>query len=134
MFGANQEVYTTLHALDASAPEIKLVLKAQGTGACELLSAWYRPSRGSVRIETCHNTTIWTQHGTDLPVTFVAGDRFGARAKADGTVEVSKNGTLVGSRTVAASWPYRANGGRIGGWLNGTAGTILDDVGGGSLS
>jgi hypothetical protein len=37
----------------------------------------------------------WTQRGEDLPVTFADGDVFRARALADGTVEVHRNGVLL---------------------------------------
>jgi hypothetical protein len=132
-FGPDQEVYATLSAVDAGADEIDLILKAQGTGECNLLEAWYQPSRGTVRVSTCHNYGQWVQHGADIPVTFEAGDRFGARARADGTVEIYRNDTLIGSVRVAESWPYRANGGRIGVWLMDAPAAILDDVGGGAL-
>lgn len=73
----------------------------------------------------------WVQRSGDIPVTFQAGDVFGARAKADGVVEVYRNGTLIGTGNVSA-WTYNANGGRIGLWLSG-ANMTLDDFGGGIL-
>ena len=72
------------------------------------------------------------QHGADIPVTFVDGDRLGARAYADGTVEVFRNDQLLATRDVS-SWPYYADGGYIGLWFIGAEDAILDDFGGGTL-
>jgi hypothetical protein len=66
-----------------------------------------------------------------MPVTIAAGDQLGARARADGAVDVYKNGALVGTATVASAWPYRANGGRIGLWTINANATIFDTMGGG---
>jgi hypothetical protein len=73
------------------------------------------------------------QHGADIPVTFNNGDTLGARAKADGTVEVYKNGDLLGTRDVS-SWPYYSMGGYIGLWFIEATGAVLDDFGGGTIT
>jgi hypothetical protein len=130
-FGSDQEVYVTLTEINTNAEEINLLLKGQGTGECGILEVLYKPSAGIVQIWTCHGPG-WIQHGSDMSVTFQAGDRFGARAKTDGTVEVYKNGTLAGTVTVSNSWPYRANGGRIGVWVFNGPNVVLDDFGGGT--
>jgi hypothetical protein len=133
-FGANQEVYAKLSSLPSSAVEIDLVLKEADRGdGRNLLLVSYQKQSGVVQVWTTHNWGAWIQHGTNLPVTFQAGDRFGARAKADGTVEIYKNSTLVGTRTVAATWPHRSSGGRIGVWLIDAGGVKYDDFGGGTL-
>ncbi len=132
-FGPAQEVFATISSLDATASEVDLLLKAQDTTPCNLLEVWYQPSRGTVQVWTCHNWGTWTQQGADIPVSFAPGDQFGARAAADGTVTVYKNGTAVGTVTMTNSWPYVANGGRVGVWLLDAPGTVLDDVGGGTL-
>ena len=75
----------------------------------------------------------WVLHGDYIPVTFNDGDQFGARAKADGDVEVYKNGVLLGVRNVS-SWEYYAGGGRIGIWFVDVTGALLDDFGGGTLA
>jgi hypothetical protein len=130
-FGPDQEVYVTLSEINANAEEINLLLKGQGTGECNVLEILYKPSAGIVQIWTCHGPG-WIQHGSDLSVAFQAGDQFGARAKADGTVEVYKNGALVSTVAVSNSWPYRANGGRIGVWVFNGPNVVLDDFGGGT--
>ena len=67
-------------------------------------------------------------------VTFVSGDRFGARAKANGMVEVYRNGTLLATRDVTG-WPYYANGGYVGLWFIGVNNcTVVDDFGGGTTT
>jgi hypothetical protein len=62
-------------------------------------------------------------------VTFVNGDQFGARARANGTVEVYRNGVLLGTRDVTG-WPYYANGGYLGLWFIYAEDAVLDDFGG----
>ena len=74
----------------------------------------------------------WIQHGADIPVTFIDGDIFGARALADGTVEVYRNEELLASRDIT-SWSHYADGGYIGLWFIGAENTILDDFGGGAV-
>ena len=56
--------------------------------------------------------TLWVQRGTDLPVTFVNGNQFGARAKSNGTIEIYRNGILIDSHA-ASGWTYSANSGYI---------------------
>ncbi len=73
------------------------------------------------------------QHGADIPVTFVDGDQFGARAPADGTVEVYRNGELLATRDITA-WSHYADGGYIGLWFIGAEDAVLDDFGGGTIS
>jgi hypothetical protein len=75
----------------------------------------------------------WVQHGADIPVTFAEGDQFGARAYADGTVEVYKNGTLLATRDIT-SWSYYDQGGYIGLWFIDAQNVQLDDFGGGTIS
>jgi len=108
------------------------MLKMQGSdwtdGVVEIL---YNPVGSKVQVYTYTAAQDWVQRGADISVTFAVGDVFGARAKADGTVEVYKNGALVGSRSITA-WPYYANGGKIGLWMYNAGGTIIDDFGGGN--
>ena len=75
----------------------------------------------------------WTPYGDDIPVTFNNGDQFGARAKANGDVEVYKNGTWLATRSVT-DWPYYAEGGYIGLWFINATEAVLDDFGGGTES
>jgi hypothetical protein len=133
-FGADQEAYVTFTHIDPYATEHDLLLKAQsnstwGDGVLEVL---YDLAGERVQVWTYEWPAEWVQHGEDIPATFADGDTFGARALADGTVEVYKNGTLLGTRDITA-WSYYADGGYIGLWFIGAQDAILDDFGGGTL-
>jgi hypothetical protein len=60
------------------------------------------------------------------------GDRLGARAYANGAVEVYINGTLFATYNVGA-WRYAASSGYIGILTLDAPGAVLDDFGGGSV-
>jgi hypothetical protein len=133
-FGANQEVYATLTAIDAQASEINLVLKHADRGdGWNMLVAWYQPQRGTVQIWSVHSWGTWIQHGLDIPINLAAGDRFGAHARSDGTIEISKNGVVVGNATISTAWPHIGDGGQIGIWLIDAPTTVVDDFGGGTI-
>jgi len=124
----------TLTNIDPDADEIDLLLKVQGNGWQDgCIEVWYQPRRGTVKVMTyTPGRRGWVQQGADLPVTFQNGDVLGAKARADGSVEVYKNGALVGSRD-ARSWAFTGRGGKVGLWtINGT-GVLLDDFAGGNL-
>ena len=135
LFGADQEAYVTFTDIDSTASEQDLLLKAQsnttwGDGVIEVL---YDPTGQTVQVWTYEWPDGWVQHGADIPITFVDGDIFGARALANGTVEVYKNGTLLATRDITA-WPHYADGGYIGLWFIGAEDAVLDDFGGGTIS
>jgi hypothetical protein len=133
-YGSDQEAYVTFTTIDGNAEEINLILKAQGSlWDAGILEAYYNPSNHTASVWTYESSQGWVKHGGDISVTFSNGDEFGARAYADGTVEVYKNGSLVGTRDVS-SWSDHANGGRIGLWMVNANDMVLDDFGGGELS
>jgi hypothetical protein len=131
-FGTDQEVFVTLAAIDPAGSEIDLVLKSQSktTWTSGLIEVLYNPVDQVVQVWTFSNAQGWVQRGADIPVTFVTGDQFGARATAGGQVQVYRNGAVIGSRDVSA-WTYSANGGYIGLWVESAPNTLLDDFGGG---
>ena len=132
-FGAAQEAYVTLVTIDPGAAEIGLVLKAQsstGVGA-GLIDVLYDPGAQRVQVWTYDAAGGWVQRGADIPVAFANGDQFGARAGADGTVEVFRNGTSLGVRTLSG-WPYAAGGGTIGLFNLSAGNAVLDNFGGGN--
>lgn len=131
-FGINQEVYVTLPSFNTNAAEIDLLLKAQGTGQCDVLEVWYTPSTHTVQVVTCENDQ-WDQHGHTISLTLAQGDRFGARVFADGTVNIYQNNMLVDSVQVSSTWSYRASAGRVGMWMIDATGGVLEDFGGGTL-
>ena len=133
-FGADQEVYVTFANVKTTATEQDLILKSQSntTWGGGMIEVWYDAPGHRVQVWTWEWLAGWVQHGADIPVTFVNGDTFGARALANGSVEVYKNGELLGVRDVT-SWSYYDQGGYIGLWFVGANGARLDDFGGGTL-
>ena len=134
-FGADQEAYVTFTDIDATASEQDLLLKSQskttwGDGVIEVL---YDPMGYTAQVWTYEWPAGWVQHGADIPVTFVNGDTFGARALANGIVEVYKNGTLLATRDIT-TWSHYSDGGYIGLWFIGAEDAVLDDFGGGTIS
>ncbi len=134
-FGSDQEVYLTLTSIDPNGTEIGLILKSQSATDFNagLIDVLYDPVGKRVQVWTFQVPQGWIQRGANLPVTFVNGDRFGARALATGEVEVYRNGILVGERSVSA-WPHSGAGGYIGLFMLSASNTIGDDFGGGSVS
>jgi predicted outer membrane repeat protein len=134
-FGADQEAYVTFSQVDPDGPEQSLFLKSQssdsyGSGAIEIL---YDAGADIVQVWTFHPTNGWAQHGANIPVLFANGDQFGARALADGTVEVYKNGTWLATRSIT-TWSLYGNSGYIGLWIGNSSDALLDDFGGGTAS
>lgn len=133
-FAANQEAYVTLLSIGANSSEIGLILKGQsgsgyGTG---LIDVVYDPSSQRVQVWTYATSSGWRLQGTSIPVTFANNDQFGARATVDGNVEIFKNGSSIGVRSVS-NWPYAANGGYIGLFNLNASNAVLDNFGGGTV-
>lgn len=133
-FGADQEAYVTFAKISATTKEQSLLLKAQSnrTWGNGVLEVQYNPGLNTVQVFTWEWPKGWVKYGDDIPVTFMDGDTFGARARPDGIVEIYRNGELLGTRDVS-SWQYYSKGGYIGLWVLGTRNTILDDFGGGTV-
>jgi len=132
--GVNQEAFITLSTIDSSASEQGIILKSQSlnAGGQAFIEILYSPSGHYVQVWTYYFGS-WTQHGANISVTFVNGDQLGARASANGDVEVYRNTSLLATRNVSA-WPYSANAGYIGIFNMGASSAILDDFGGGTMS
>ncbi|MBK9926601.1 MAG: bifunctional metallophosphatase/5'-nucleotidase [Anaerolineales bacterium] len=131
---ADQEVFVTLKDINENSPEQILLLKSQnnriwGKGVIEAL---YNAKNHVVQVWTWEWPQGWVKYGDDIPVTFVDGDVFRARAYGNGIVEVYRNSDLLGSRDIT-SWSYYDKGGYVGLWFIGAQGTILDDFGGGTI-
>jgi glucose/arabinose dehydrogenase len=132
-FGPDQEAYVTLAQITANAPEHDLMLKLQGASySAAHLEVRYDVPRGGVYCATWTPGSGWTDLGARIPVVFAAGDRLGARAFRNGTLQVFRNGALIGTRDFA-SWPYAAQGGWMGLTLDGCYSSRLDDFGGGDI-
>ncbi|MDI6693903.1 MAG: SdrD B-like domain-containing protein [Anaerolineales bacterium] len=144
-YGANQEAYFTLNNLIPGA-EHGLMLKLNGSNPdatrASLIYVAYDPSGGNVLVQTKASTQGWVTHAV-FPATLNPGDRFGARAQSDGTVNVYINGALVGSVNLLSGpipWPnsYVTGGGKIGvrfagTGISSTTPAIFDDFGGGTM-
>ena len=120
-------------SLTAAAPEHDLLLKSQGPSwSAGVIQVTYSASQSLVVVSTYAPGAGWTRRGGPWHVTFAPGDRFGARALADGRVQAFRNGVLLGEAS-AAAWPFFANGGRIGVVLSGAVRTRITRFGGGTL-
>jgi hypothetical protein len=130
IFSANQEAFITFSTLASGGVEYILMLKMQGqfwyNGHIEVN---YEPGSAAARVSTYAPTGGWVTRGS-VPVTFASGDRYGARALANGNVTVYKNGTAVGTVSVSG-WSFAANGGRIGMSFTTATASAFDDFGGG---
>ena len=133
--GIDQEAYVTLSTIDPNGEEIALVLKAQNNNNVSpgQIQVVYDPAGQTIQVWTYSTSTDWETQGSSIPAPLGNGDQFGARASANGDVEIYKNGSLLGVRSVAA-WPYHAMGGYIGLFFLNASNTILDNFGGGTLS
>jgi len=133
-FGATQEEYITFAAVNSAAPEQNLMLKVQGTTwSSGHIEVAYNAPQTRVTVNTYAPGQGWVGRGTISGVTFAAGDRFGARTNATGTVDVYKNTTKIGTIS-AGNWPFVANGGRLGLTLSNSSGSRFDDFGGGTVT
>lgn len=133
-FGPNQEAYFTFSSVNTTSVDQDLILKSQYVygWAYGLIDVQYEAAANRVVVWTYDHNQSWVQYGADIPVTFVNGDRFGARALANGTLEVYRNGALIATRDISA-WPDNANGGYIGLWFGNAKDALIDDFGGGTI-
>lgn len=133
-FGPNQECFVTIKTITgATAPERDLVLKAQTlSSSTSHIEVRYDDNQKQVDVGTYDPVNGWLSQGAPIPVTYVAGDRLGARAYANGLLEVYRNATKVGSRNLVG-WPFVDQGGYIGLTLDMSNRGTLDDFGGGDV-
>jgi len=137
-FGVNQEAFITLQTIDQRSPTQGLLLKAQAGDQTDagVIIVVYDAGANAVRVSTLNaNRPIWTNYG-NTPAVFANGDQLGARALADGTVEVYQNGTLIATVTLNADDQafFNDKGGRIGLWTLAAPNAVLDDFGGGDTT
>jgi hypothetical protein len=101
------------------------------------ISVVYDAKAKVVRVSTLRleRNGAWTLYASQ-PVTFASGDVLGAQAKADGTVLIYKNGTLVATVTLNAADQafFNAKGGKIGIWTAAASNAVVDDFGGGTVA
>jgi hypothetical protein len=133
-FGAHQEAFVTLSAIDLASAEIDLLLKAQSAENYNsgVLLVWYHPSAQQVQAWTYSSVQGWQARGNPISVTFVAGDQFGARVDQTGFVTIFRNGLAIGTAN-ASAWTYATSSGAIGLWYASAANSLLDSFGGGTI-
>ncbi|MBI5304495.1 MAG: IPT/TIG domain-containing protein [Chloroflexi bacterium] len=150
-FGANQEAFFTFRRTSPTATRQGVLLKvdnlaANGSGPgpnTRFIEVSYRANTNSVTIDTLAPAPQGrVQRAAINRVNLDDGDQLGARAYSDGTVNVYKNGILLGSTNIATganAWAlaYVAGGGQIGLWFQGPLAppndARLDRFGGGTL-
>jgi PKD repeat protein len=136
VLGATQEAFVKLTTLTSGAIRQGLLLKVQGTTvASGAIEVRYDASgkQKKIVVATCDPGGAWTNRGSAISVSLSRGDVLGARAKANGDVEVYRNGAKIGTVSVAA-WAYATQGGRIGITLEKASSTKLDNFGGGTIA
>jgi hypothetical protein len=134
-FEPDQEAFFTMTTIDLGGSEQDLLLKSQSrtTWVNGVIEVLYDSANKVVQVWTYSSAQGWVQRGANILAVMVNGDQLGARAKANGIVEVYRNGTLLGSRDVS-SWTYAANGGYIGLWFINAGNAVADDFGGGTVA
>jgi hypothetical protein len=138
-FGSSQEAFVTLSTIDSKNPSQGVLLKVQ-TGSVPnsgAISVVYDAKAKAVRVSALRlgQNGAWTLYANQA-ATFASGDVLGARAKADGTILIYKNGTQVASVTLNAADGafFNSKGGKIGIWTVAASNAILDDFGGGTVA
>lgn len=136
-FGPVQEAFVTLAGLGAGVGAQGLVLKGQDPRdhALGALTVTYDPLFRTVRVGALRRHPTAVTPYPALGVRFHAGDQLGARATAEGTVEVYRNGTRVGAVALSAGDRsyFAGRGGHVGLLYLAAAGAAFDDFGGGTV-
>ena len=134
-YGTDQFAFITMNHVDENGGGQGIILKSQSPTSASSgdIEAVYDAVNHVVRVMTSAAGQGQVQRGADIPVTFVDGDQFTARARADGMVEVYRNEQLLGTRDITA-WPYYAQGGYTGLRFVDASDALVDDFGGGTVS
>ncbi|NUQ84072.1 MAG: DUF11 domain-containing protein [Anaerolineales bacterium] len=135
VFGANQGASFTF--ANNTRHNAALILKASGgtvTAPSNFIRVRFQTTGGGrILVQTTTNGGgSYTTRGILTGVPFALGDTLTAAAYSDGTVNVYKNGVLVGSVSTSAAGAWTLGGGRIGVQLQ-TNGIRVDAFKGGSL-
>ncbi len=133
-FGADQVACVKLTDIDPNGRHHTLILKAQATKnyARGMILVAYDAVNQRVVVETIQPGQSGWVTRLVIPGAFAGGDVLGARALADGSVRVYKNGVLIGAASTSSFFVNR--GGRIGVWYHQTANAHFDNFGGGNTT
>jgi hypothetical protein len=138
-FGSNQEAFVTLSTIDTHSLAQGVILKVQ-TGSIPnagAIAVVYDARARAVRVSTLRLGTngAWTLYANKA-ATFANGDQLGARALANGEVQIYKNGKLIATvrlNTTDKAF-FSAKGGKIGLWTLAAPKALFDDFGGGTVA
>jgi hypothetical protein len=138
VFGNSQEAFVTLSTLDTGSPSQGVLLKVQDSSKAEAgaILVVYDARAKVVRVSAIRlGARQWALY-LNQAATFANGDVLGARAKADGTVEVYQNGVQIASATLNAEDGafFNSRGGKVGIWTVIAPRAVLDDFGGGNAA
>ena len=131
----------TLTNIDTRDAEHNLNLKVQAVGSRgydALIEIQYDAkaldNTGTLQVATFRRDIGWVVYPS-FQATFVSGDQLGARALADGSIQLYRNGVLLRTITLNADDQayFNPRGGRIGVWFHQARRAIFDDFGGGTL-
>ncbi|HET9222820.1 MAG TPA: endonuclease, partial [Roseiflexaceae bacterium] len=133
-FGANQEAFMRLSAIDPRTEHHTLMLKVKNNDVNKggiLVS--YDAKRNRIIVEALKVGQGWKTVAA-FPATLANGDTLGARALADGKVRVYVNCVFVGQgdTTTQVGSAYVNVGGRIGVWYLDAPNAVFDNFGGGT--
>ncbi len=132
-FGPDQEAYFTFATIVPACRRYCLMLKVQGDSIAQGgIEVRYDGTLSTIQVATQQPGVGAKLRGTLGSVSFANGDRFGARARRDGTVEVFKNGSSLGS-VLIGTWSFHGSGGRVGVNFAGATGSRIEDFGGGTF-
>ncbi|HMO56236.1 MAG TPA: right-handed parallel beta-helix repeat-containing protein [Roseiflexaceae bacterium] len=135
-FDATQEAFMRLTTITANGRHHSLALKVNGsTGGNGAILVSYDAVAQQIVIDALLPGKGWRTVGTFAAV-LQNGDLLGARANANGTVDVYVNCVRIGSgdtRSVTGN-TYVNKGGRIGVWFFDNSGATFDDFGGGNVT
>ena len=129
--GADQEAFLTL-AATAPGARVDLLLKSQGVGLdAPRIRVRHDVDAAQTRVSVWDPVNGWVDHGAPIAGAVSAGQRLGARALANGVVQVWRDTVRLGSVELS-DVPLALGGGGIGFGLFGAAAARVDDFGGGN--
>ncbi len=137
-FGTSQEAFVTLSTIDTSSREQGLMLKTQTSSIPQAgaITVVYDAKARAVRVQTFRLGALAWKLYANQAASFANGDRLGARALANGTVEIYKNSTRIATVTLDSADQafFNGKGGAIGLWFINAGKAFFDDFGGGTVA
>jgi PKD repeat protein len=129
-FGASQEVAVTMTEIDRRGVHGLFLKGNRDHLRLSAIAVNYDPARQRVQVISQQYGRLPRIVGT-FPATMNNGDRFGAQALADGTVNVTVNGMRIGTANAGSFFVNR--GGHVGALYLLASRASFDDFGGGTI-